>query len=149
VVFANIKDAEKYYQLNSKFQKAFDFLKSNDLAKMEAGKYEIDGENIVLIIAEDDARPDFKHQMEVHRKYIDIQLAIEGEFTIAWKHLSDCKSPINEFSEENDAQLFDDPQYFDIKLSSGNFAILFPEDAHGPYPPKEYLKKAVVKVAVA
>jgi biofilm protein TabA len=148
MVFAGMKDTEKYYGLNPRFEKTFKYLAGKDLKSMAPGNYEIDGEEIILIIAEDNARPEFQHQMEIHRKYIDIQMAIDGEFIIAWKHLDDCKSPMNEFSEENDAQLYDDPQDFDLVMKPGNFAILFPEDAHGPYPPKGYLKKAIVKVMV-
>jgi YhcH/YjgK/YiaL family protein len=148
MVFAKLEDAKRYYSLNPRFEMVFDYLNNHDLKKMDVGTYEIDGEDAFLIIAEDQANPDHEYFLEIHRRYIDIQLAIEGEFTIAWKHLDDCKHPQSEFDIEKDAQFFSDTQDFDLKMQAGCFAILFPEDAHGPYPPEEYLKKAIVKVAV-
>ena len=148
MVFDHIKNAHLYYALHPRFEKAFDFLKKTDIATLPAGNYEIDGEDVFVIIAHQDATPKSDIKLEVHRKFIDIQLAIDGSFPVLWKALSECKNRAAEYDAENDFELYTDAEDFTMEISKGKFAIYFPEDAHAPLVPAKSVHKAVVKVAV-
>ncbi len=65
-------------EINEKFKKAFDFLKTSDLVNMPCGKYEIDGENIFAIIQEYETKP-IEDGKWKHTKYHDIQYIISGQ----------------------------------------------------------------------
>lgn len=148
MIIDNLKNAGKYFYLNTNFQKAFEFIKSNDLKNFDPGRYYIDGENSFVNINLDELRADVPNKLEVHRKYIDIQLALEGSFGLTWKALEDCHEIETEFSTDKDVAFFSDEADFEIMLNEGNFAILFPEDAHFPQAPKTKIKKAVLKILV-
>lgn len=148
MIIDTFENAKPYYSANPLFEKVFEFLAGNDLAAMEPGNYEIRGEDAFLIIAADAPREEFTPRLEAHRKYIDIQFAIEGSFEVGWKALADCGRQHTEFDSENDFILYNDESEFFVPLRGSNFCILFPQDAHVPMPPKSALKKGIVKVLV-
>ena len=148
MVFDHIKNAHLYYALHPRFQKAFEFLKKSDIHTLPAGNYEIDGEDVFVIIAHQDATPKSDIKLEVHRKFIDIQLSLDGSFPVCWKALSECRQQTAEYDAENDYELFADEEDFTMEIEKGKFAIFFPEDAHAPLVPQKSVHKAVVKVAV-
>jgi YhcH/YjgK/YiaL family protein len=146
MIIDRLERAEKYYFLNENLKTAFKFIEKNDLKSLKPGKYEIDGENAYLIIAEGKPDADFENKLEAHVKYIDIQMAVIGSFGLSWKAIEDCNNLIAEYEPEEDAAYYSDKSDFEIMLNPGNFAILFPEDAHYPKPPVENIKKAVFKI---
>ena len=54
MIIDKIENAKNYYGLGEKFQKAFEYLKSNDLENMENGKYEKIRKKMKLTIPPDD-----------------------------------------------------------------------------------------------
>ncbi len=148
MIIDKIERAKLYYNLNSHFQKVFEYINSCDLSSLEPGQYEIDGENSFLIIALDKPSEQKPSKLEVHKKYIDIQMAIEGSFGLTWKALEDCREVLSEYNPEIDATLYSDTADFEIMLNPGVFSILMPEDTHFPQPPNKNIKKAIVKVRV-
>ena len=58
---------------------AIAWLKSHDYAALPLGKTPIDGENIYINFSEYETKPGEKVVLESHRKYIDIQVMVEGE----------------------------------------------------------------------
>lgn len=148
MIIDKIKTAEKYFYLNSFFQSVFQFICSNNLKDFEVGEYEIIGRDAFVIIAEVNEFSEKKNIIEAHRKHIDIQIPLIGEFGITWKAIEDCNDIHIEYLAEKDYLFYNDLADFEILLKEGNFVILFPEDAHYAQPPKSYLKKAIVKVKV-
>ena len=49
MIVDNIYNAPLYYNINNRFQKTFDFLKSIDLTTCREGSFEVDGKNIIAI----------------------------------------------------------------------------------------------------
>ncbi len=96
-----------------------------------AGKYYLNGNsyyNIALYSTSDRGNKKY----ESHKKYIDIQLMIEGKEIIS-------VSPVNElnlctsYDVEKDVALYrGDKNGTDILLSPGEALILFPQDGHMP-----------------
>ena len=46
MVLDTLENADAYNALNSGFAKAFEFLRRNDLAQLDEGRHEIDGERV-------------------------------------------------------------------------------------------------------
>ncbi|MES2767262.1 MAG: YhcH/YjgK/YiaL family protein [Bacteroidota bacterium] len=148
MVFDHIDNAHLYYALHPRFQKAFEFLKKPDILTLPPGNYEIDGDDVYVIIAHQDSSPKENVKLEVHRKFIDIQMTVNGSFPVRWRALAECENRAAEYDEENDFELYSDEEDFTMHIKTGKFAIYFPDDAHAPLPPPGSVHKAVVKVAV-
>ena len=148
MIVDKMERAYRYYYLNKYFKPAFEFIKSNDLASLAPGQYEIDGDNAYLVIAEDAPKEEFAQKLEAHKKYIDIQMVVSGSFGLTWKALEECSRLLSEYDPEIDAALYTDKADFEIQIKPDTFVILMPEDAHFPQPPKMNIKKAILKIAV-
>ena len=88
-------------------------------------------------------------RLELHRKYIDIQLLLDGpQELFGWSEKPDCLKPEAEFDTEKDVQFFtDEPQCF-YSVKKGQFSILFPEDGHAPMLGEGHVKKCIFKIAL-
>jgi YhcH/YjgK/YiaL family protein len=147
-----LENAHLYFGLGSGFEKAFDFLRRPDLKRLPAGKYDIDGEQSFAMVAREPGRRKEDARLEIHRKYIDIQMILSGTDTMGWKSLVSCKTPAGAYDPERDLQFFEDAPDAWIDVAAGRFAIFFPEDAHMPLisfrqARSEQIHKVVVKIA--
>lgn len=86
--------------------------------------------------------------LEYHRKYLDIHVLLTEEETIGWKNLHDCVHEKKTFDIENDYGLYADAPSTYVTLQPGQFAIVFPEDAHAPIIGNGKIRKLVVKIKV-
>ena len=68
--------AEKYDYLSEKFEKAYEFLKTQDLNTLPVGTIEIDGRDIFASVQEYDTVPWDQIPFEAHNKYFDIQYIV-------------------------------------------------------------------------
>lgn len=131
--------------------KVQEFLRTSDFSVMPAGRVDIDGDDLYAIVA-DEISPDddaARTYLEAHKRYIDVQIATAGAFDILWKPLSSCKSERQAYDEEKDFCLMNDDAVTRVVVQPGTAVILFPDDAHAPQPPAEYVRKVVVKAAVS
>ena len=64
MIFDAIENAERYYGLGDKFQKAFDFLKNADFSSIDKDLIEIDGKNIYAMIQKYDTRSVSENRIE-------------------------------------------------------------------------------------
>jgi YhcH/YjgK/YiaL family protein len=87
-------------------------------------------------------------RLEAHRRYIDIQLVLEGDEQMGWKPLADCHNPVSEHSEERDIRFFHDAPASWVAVPPDHFCIFFPEDAHAPLVASGMVRKVIFKVAV-
>jgi YhcH/YjgK/YiaL family protein len=60
----SLKNARDYFALGENFQKAFEYLMKNNLEDKAEGKYEIDGDNIFVIVQSYDAKPKAKESLK-------------------------------------------------------------------------------------
>ena len=149
MILDSLKNAALYAELHPRFKTVFDYIASHDLAAMECGRHDIDGDNIFVVVQEWDLRPTSEARLELHRKYIDIQLLLKGpaeEF--GWSEKKDCLKPEADFDEQKDVQFFTDvPQCF-YSVKKGQFSILFPEDGHAPMLGEGHVKKCIFQIAL-
>ena len=143
-----LENASRYEALHNNFTNAFQFLKRADLATLIEGRYDIDGDTIFAIVAKDQGREKDEAQLEIHNKYIDIQMVLEGVDEMGWKARSACADMIDEYDAEKDIQFIADAPTSWVTTEPGHFAIFFPEDAHLPLISKGLIHKVIVKIAV-
>ena len=148
MIVDTLKNASKYYGVHPLFQKAFDYIQKTDLAAIEPGKYEIEGDSLKAAISEKKGIPavDSIAKFECHNKYIDIQYCIRGEELIGWKPREKCSVENGGYNAEKDVQLYTETPDMYFGLTDGQFAIFFPEDVHAPMIGNAEIKKLVIKV---
>lgn len=156
MIFDKIENSAIYENISPLIKRAFEYLKQTDFSKMENGKHIVDGDTIFAILQEYDTKNEADAKLEAHRKYIDVQYILSGEELIGVQPLV-TQTPCKEYDTENDYALYDDTCSF-VKISPGQFAVLFPQDLHKPgISPRDpsgkvngstKVKKVVIKVRV-
>lgn len=141
----------RYAELNPRLARGFAFLEQlpPDVA---VGRHEIDGDAVYALVQRYQTRPVEQMQFEAHRRYIGIQYLASGREVIQWAPRASLGVATKPYDEVTDAALFAlAPCMMPVQLQAGQFAILFPDDAHAPCcawgDPAEVLK-VVIKVAV-
>ena len=61
---------------NPNYVKALEFIRNTDLNSLENGKHIIDGDNLFVNIVDSDMKTPQQARLEVHDKYIDIQIPL-------------------------------------------------------------------------
>ena len=148
MILDTLDNLSKYASLSPLFPKALEFITTADLANLPLGRNEIQGDEIFANVMEAQPRTKEEVPIEVHRKYIDIQIPISADEVMGYTPLASL--PEGEYSDENDVTLYPvgltAQDYFNVKR--GMFTIFFPQDGHAPAVTPAKLKKIIVKVAV-
>jgi YhcH/YjgK/YiaL family protein len=148
MIIDQIANYQQYYPLHPRIKPAFDFLNQTDLASLHTGRHEIDGENIYAMLQNYTSKPREQGFWEAHRRYLDLQVMIEGVELIGYAnitHLSQATyDPVKDF-----LPLFGQGNF--LTLQNGSFALLFPQDAHMPgiaHAIPAPVKKLVIKISI-
>ena len=149
MIVDSLHNAAKYYSLHPAFEKAFQFLKENDLANLADGVTQYtDDLKIIVNSGNGNSKEQSLAFFECHEKNIDIQVCVAGPETYAWKPLEKCENPNGAYSDEKDVRFFfDQPDMF-FELQPGQFTILFPTDVHAAMISNGKIKKIVIKVKI-
>jgi YhcH/YjgK/YiaL family protein len=99
----------------------------NQKERLEVGRYEFEGG--FFMIQKGDTKPMTEGNFEAHRKYVDVQIVVEGSEEIAWAEIGDLVSEVA-YDEQKDAEYFSGDEQHTIKVSEGMFYIAFPHDGH-------------------
>lgn len=148
MIFSNLSQSDRYAALHPLFPRAFDYIRNINLLALTPGRYPIVGEDLFAIVEQVHGRTREAAKLECHRKYIDIQLVLEGTDEMGWKALADCHDPVSDFSINKDIQFFHDAPAAWIATPPGHFCIFFPEDAHAPLVATKTIHKVIFKIAV-
>lgn len=146
MILDSLKNLERYYALSPRLKVVFDFLTTADLAALSVGRHNIDGDNVFVNVSELELRSLDAAHLEVHNRYMDVQVVVGGEEIFGWSDRSDCHAAEGEFDTERDILFYSDkPQTF-YKVHPGQFTILLPSDAHAPMLGEGCVKKLIFKV---
>lgn len=128
------------------FKELFDFVKSHDFNDFPLGKVEVKGDDIFIMNSDVDGVPAQKQPLEMHRKYIDVHILLNGNECIGWKPIEEIEHYTREYNTDGDCALSDDAPRFYVDLNPGEFCIVFPEDAHAPAISSGKIRKLIGKV---
>lgn len=148
MILDTIANAERYAALHPLFPQAFEYIRNTDLLALATRRHSIIGDDLFVIVERVPGRAREVAQLECHRKYIDIQLVLDGIDEMGWKPLADCHNPVSDYIAEADIQFFHDTAASWIATPPGAFCIFFPEDAHAPLVATQNIHKVVFKIAV-
>lgn len=159
-----LSQSARYEALHPGFAPAFAHLSTayakclNDHIVPELGRHTLDGERLQVIFERGVGRGLDGAKLEIHRRYIDIQLRLPESKNlkqpsvvaevIGWQPLNECHRPETTFNSERDIQFFGDKPTTWLSLPAGTFAIFYPTDAHAPLAGEGEVLKAIYKIAV-
>lgn len=149
MIVDKIKNISLYTNISEKIKKGLMLLNDKELINKPEGKYEVDGENIYILVQRYKTKNYSEAKFEAHRNYIDIQAVLKGKEIIGYENIDNLKENV---PYKTDAAFFETPESFsEIKLTEGMFALLFPGDGHMPacdYNGKTEVIKIVVKIKI-
>lgn len=148
MIIDNLQNSALYENLNPLFKQAFDYLKSLDFSSIEPGKTVLVENKLTVAVSDSNMKTPENAKLEVHDKFIDIQLPVSKAERFGWKERSALKTEREPYNPEKDILFFTDQPETTFDLQPGNFAIFFPEDGHAPCIGEGQIRKIVVKVAV-
>ena len=143
--------AVSYFRNKERWDKAFNFLKSNDLSGLELKRYDIDGNNLYAPVSEYLTKNEEDARYEAHQKYIDIQYVVSGKELIGVAPMSQKKDVLEPYDGTKDIEFLTVTGGENRPAMPDRFFIFFPEDAHRPGLKdieNSPVRKIVVKVKV-
>ncbi len=103
--------------------------KIRDLTEFIPGRYEFDGG--FFMIQKGVTRPIEEGSFESHKKYIDVQILLEGSEEVAWEDIRKLTVTVP-YDPEKDAQRLTGSREHTMKITQGMFYAAFPWDGHQP-----------------
>lgn len=149
MVLDRLDNAPLYRSLSPRIAKALEALATGNYHAKPDGRYEIDGPRVYALVQRYNTKPHEQGKWESHRKFIDVQFMAEGVETIGIAPLTQM-TVVEAYNPEKDVQFLSGHGDF-VTVSTGMFAIFFPEDAHMPTLQADgpmAVVKVVVKIAV-
>ncbi len=122
-----LSEIKKYAGLGANFETAARWLEQADLRALEPGRAEIDGDRVYAVLSEN--RLEAKEpSFEVHRRYADIQVIIQGRERFVYGREG------RELSgrPENDVWFCEADMHLPFALEADQFAVFLPGEAHAP-----------------
>lgn len=150
MIYDEVKNIERYRGMSVWLDKAIDFLMNTDLDALPLGRTEISGSHVFANVMEAQAGDEETNQFEIHRKYMDIQIDLEGT-EIIQTGLAPV-GVLEPYSAETDFGTVVCKKDASCVLGPGRFIICMGEEPHKPgiaAGEDRHLKKCVVKVAVS
>lgn len=148
MIISTLSQSPRYAALHPLFPRVFEYIRNTDLLSLDPGRYPIVDKQLFAIVENVPGRTRAEAKLECHRRYIDIQLVLEGMDEMGWKALADCTQPVSDYSAEKDIRFFNDAPASWIATPPGAFCIFFPEDAHAPLVSSGNIRKVIFKIAV-
>ena len=135
-------DNNKYYLA------ALQYIADHDLSELENGKHLIDGEDLFVNIVDSQMKTPEQARLEVHNKYIDIQVPLSKAESFGVKPRKDCVEPDGEFNAEKDILFYNDKDRTTVTVQLGEAITFDPDTAHAPLIGEGTIHKAIFKVKV-
>lgn len=143
--------AVSYFKNKERWDKAFTFLKSYDLPKLEIKRHDIDGDNLYAPVTDYLTKNEEDAKFEAHQKYIDIQYVISGVEQMSVAPMAMKKDIITPYDPAKDIEFMTVNESKNYKATPERFFIFFPSDIHRPgvkVGENSQVRKIVVKVKV-
>ena len=126
-----------------------DFLADFRKGEMVPGRYDIHGDELFAAVSRYNTEPDGDRVFENHRKYIDLQIVLDGKEEIQWADTKTLTMVSEEFSKGGDIAFYKGEAMGCTILGGEQCVILFEEDAHKPnvlHEKSENVLKVVFKI---
>lgn len=125
MIVDSYKNIQKYGPLLPYLKNGLEAAKDAD--SLEVGRYEFEGG--YFMIQEGQTKPLDEGTFEAHRKFIDVQILLDGAEEVAWQELADTTEAIP-YDPTTDKQRLDGSKEHHMLITKGMFWAAFPQDAH-------------------
>ena len=147
-----LSNASNYYGMGELYKKAFEWLKNTDLASLEAGRIEIEGDKLFVLVQHYDTKNINDCKWEAHKLYADIQYIIEGNELMGYAPV-ELLTDVVDHTPAQDVLNYKDGNNVGVYFTAnaGDFFVFLPQDGHAPNIENGVSvanKKAVVKILV-
>ncbi len=133
MILASIHDKQAYTFEHEGLQRAMEYLKNGEWKGLAPGRYPVDGDVVYALVQAYDTTPAAEGRMEAHRRYADVQFVAEGEEIIEAANIKGL-TVSEDYNPDKDMLFFRDPPHRTaLYLGEGDYAVLYPEDAHKPH----------------
>lgn len=131
MIYDTIDNAGTYRAMCAPLKAILDFA-ATVTPTTETGKHEL-ADGVFAIVGRYATEPAEERLFEAHRKYIDVQIIVEGRERMDVAPLA-VAVETEVYSDENDVAFYHAPAEHTCQLAmqEGRFVILFPADAHKP-----------------
>lgn len=127
----NAEEFDRQYAANQVYwDKAFEFIKTNNLAEMEPGRYVIDEGNVTAFVSVGAAGTMDEIRWESHKNFTDLQYVFEGSVQMGMAPLA-AGTVIEEYDPARDIMFYEAEGVFHT-TEPGSFYLFFPTDIHRP-----------------
>ncbi len=133
MILTSLSDLSTYERLHPLFPQLFRYLRETDLQALPIGRTVLDGDRLFLNVDAGNYKSKEEQLMEIHRRYIDVQIPLSQGETMGWCPLNELhEPPIEAYSEQTDRAFFrnQSKRYVDVPI--GWCTLFFPFDAHAP-----------------
>ena len=121
MIYDELKNISKYRGISANLDTAIAFLEESILSELPMGKTVIDGEKVFINVMEADAKEREEIAFEIHKRYMDIQIDIEGTEAIEiGEYLPGVKE---QYDERTDFGTVDCSNAFYCIMGEGRFII--------------------------
>lgn len=130
-------------------QDIVDFMNEFKKSDMQPGRYDIHGDDLFAAVSRYDTEPNVDRQFENHKKYIDLQIVLDGKEEIHWADTDSLTQVSEEFSKGGDIAFYTGASMGYVLLGGDQCAVFFEEDAHMPnvlHEKSENVLKVVFKI---
>ena len=149
MILAHLNDSDRYASLHPLFKQLFDYAKAHDFTHVPAERIVLDGDRLFINVADVTLKSPEEQVLEVHRRYIDVHFPLSREEVMGWSSLSVLATEsVQPFNEEDDFAVYAERAQSYLTIHPGEFAIVWPEDAHAPIIGQGALRKLIAKVCI-
>jgi biofilm protein TabA len=150
MIVDTLANASRYRGITPLLDRGLDEMRRLAENPLVDGRHELAGQKLAAIFSSYQTEEPEKKPFEAHRRFIDIQVVLQGQETLYWAPLLSLE-PRGAYSEADDIAFFAGPAGVAVPLEPGWFTIQFPQDAHKPgclRGSPSPVRKLVIKVAV-
>lgn len=153
VVYKDVNLVEfkkQYYANKATWDKAFQFMATNNLEELASGKYPIDGDQVFASVTDNVDKPFENTKWEAHKKYIDLQYIIKGKEKMGEASFENEKV-VKPYDAAHDVALYEIDKGKYYVADPTTFYLFFPSTTHRPsiMVDTNKVKKLVIKIHVA
>ena len=146
MILDTLDKLDGYAFISPLMDKVVDFFKNTDLASLEPGRIELQGDDLFVNVNRQGAQTRDEAPIEAHREYIDIQVPISADEEMGFLPAPFMPAPSRPYSAERDVAFY--PGLCDTYLTvrKGMFVVFFPGEGHAPAITKDGFLKLIVKI---
>lgn len=146
MILSNLQNCKRVETLHSLLPLLFEYVKTHNLLNAPLGRISIKGDDLFINNCNPQCVQADKQMMEIHRKYMDVHILLQGAERIGWKTTGDLTAPAKPYDEAADIAFYQDKPTAFVDMLPGQMLIAWPEDAHAPLIGEGKIRKLIAKV---